>query len=399
MKIDYRHIALWLSGILMLLCQACSSDGDSDTDPSDGTSQLEIHVYTPGRPVVTRADEDYVDPDDPGEMEVNSLDIWVFVSQNATVTNLHRGDLVGHLTPSVKTEESLFTGTYQMTVSEEFANERPDVDVYVMANVTDNNTGLTLSHDATANDLNNAKIGQDYFGVASPVMVAPSKGLPMSGVLKDMPIGGTEALMTVGNPLTPVKVVRAVSKVRFLFSRTDAQPIYIKRITLDGNIIPKQEYLFLTSPYELRSFRIDDSAFESECALITLSGAEDSAVPTCANPSQYAYTAALSGQNYETLIQNGIEAGEIGQVGRFYLKETSTSRKLSGKIYYTVGENDETEANWKHADFSMSGTGDFTRNHTWIVYGYFAGKELIKVSSVDVTDWDEISGNQDVYNW
>ena len=188
MKIDYRYIALWLSGILMLLCQACNSDGDSDTDPSDGTSQLEIHVYTPGRPVVTRVDEDYVNPDDPGEMDVNSLDIWVFVSQNATVTNLHRGDLVGHLTPSVQTEESLFTGTYQMTVSEEFAKERPDVDVYVMANVTDNNTGLTLSHEAEEpkpNDLDDAKIGQNYFGVANPVMTTPSKGLPMSISLSD----------------------------------------------------------------------------------------------------------------------------------------------------------------------------------------------------------------------
>jgi hypothetical protein len=383
----------------MLLCQACSSDGDSDSNQSDGTSQLEIHVYTPGRPVVTRADEDYVDPDDPGEMAVNSLDIWVFVSQNATVTNLHRGDLVGHLTPRVQTTESSFTGTYQMTVSEEFANERPDVDVYVMANATDNNTGLSLSHEAEPNDLDNAKIGQNYFGVANPVMTTPADGLPMSGVLKDMPIGGTDALMTVGNPLTPVKVVRAVSKVRFLFSRTETQPIYIKRITLDGDVIPTQEYLFLTAPYELRSFRIDNSAFESEHALITLSGAEASAIPTCANPSKYAYTGAQSGQAYETLIQGGIDTGEIGQVGRFYLKETSTSKKLSGKIYYTVGENDETEANWKYANFSMSGAGDFTRNHTWIVYGYFAGKELIRVSSVDVTDWDEISGNQEVYNW
>ena len=362
MKIDNRHIALWLSGILMLLCQACSSDGDSD-EKSRAPSQLEIHVYTPGHPVVTRADEGYVDPDDPKEMDVNSLDIWVFVSENATgLVNLTPGQLVGHLTPQVQATESLFTGTYQITVNEDFANEKPNVDVYVTANVKPDNTGLSLASVISPDNLKNVMITQSYFGVSNPVTSTPADGLPMSGILKNQPIGGTEALMTVGNPLTPVNVVRAVSKVRFVFSRTETQPVYIKRITLNGDIIPENEYLFLENPYESRSFRIDNGNFESAQTLISLTG-DASAIPTCAYPAKYAYTGAVSGQTYEKLIKDGIEAGEIGQMGRVYLKETSTERKLSGKIFYTFDNNEVSEENWKHTNFSMSAAGDFTRNH------------------------------------
>ena len=47
----------------------------------------------------------------------------------------------------------------------------------------------------------------------------------------------------------------------------------------------------------------------------------------------------------------------------------------------------------------MYEAGDFSRNHTWIVYGYFGGKETLKVSCVMVRDWDETSTLYDIYNW
>ena len=81
------------------------------------------------------------------------------------------------------------------------------------------------------------------------------------------------------------------------------------------------------------------------------------------------------------------------QVGRFYFRETN--RKVTGTITYQIGNGEE-----KQTPFSMVDEGDFSRNHTWIVYGYFAGKETLKVSSVDVTDWvivDDI--NRPVFNW
>jgi hypothetical protein len=71
-------------------------------------------------------------------------------------------------------------------------------------------------------------------------------------------------------------------------------------------------------------------------------------------------------------------------------------KQLKGKIYYTIGEG----TNQLSADFSMSKVGDFTRNHTWIVYGYFTGKELLKLYSIDTTDWIPSSDyDHPVFNW
>jgi hypothetical protein len=47
----------------------------------------------------------------------------------------------------------------------------------------------------------------------------------------------------------------------------------------------------------------------------------------------------------------------------------------------------------------MAGAGDFTRNHTWIVYGYFLGSGELKLNVVDVKGWTTGGENQDLYNW
>jgi len=47
----------------------------------------------------------------------------------------------------------------------------------------------------------------------------------------------------------------------------------------------------------------------------------------------------------------------------------------------------------------MADEKGFTRNHTWIVYGYFAGKELLKIYSIDTTDWSTSSADHPVFNW
>mgnify|MGYP007022097742 CR=1 FL=1 len=122
-------------------------------------------------------------------------------------------------------------------------------------------------------------------------------------------------------------------------------------------------------------------------------------IPVSAYPAQYAYDPdnedQVKGQAYEKLINDGITAGDLGQVGRFYLRESS--EKVLGKIYYKIGTGENITE--KSAAFSMTDRGDFSRNHTWIVYGYFAGKETLKVSWVNVTDWDESSTMYDIYNW
>lgn len=402
--INNRYIGYWLCSMLMLLCLAC---GGSDSDGGDVPGptperpepteppKLSIRIYTPDRPTVTRGDTGFAEPED-AEKAVHSLDIWVFEAGTET--------LVGHLSPTVST--TFEGGTYQIPVDEDFAERHPNVDVFVMVNVYQANTGLNLS-DPTPADLLVAKIQHqgttDYFGVTA-LTKEPSEtyGLPMSGILLDQ-------VLTVNLPVLkvdpPVKVMRAVSKVRFLFSRTDtgdSEIFKIKRITLDSDVIPTSEYLFLDPSNDLK-YRIGDT-YEQGVALVTSGvGNEIPDIPVSAYPAKYAYDnndeSQPKGQNYEDLIDRGLQGvdnngvPEIVQVGRFYFRETN--KKVTGTITYQIGNGDE-----KQTTFSMVDEGDFSRNHTWIVYGYFAGKETLKVSSVDITDWVIVNDiNRPVFNW
>lgn len=388
----------------MLLCSSCGgsdseggSGGGGDDPVVKGDSKLEIMVYTPDHPVVTRADNGSVEPE-LEERTIKTLDIWVFASE--AMGTLQDGDLVGYLQTQVSATESSFVGTYQMTVSDEFSTLKPRVDIYVAANAA--SAGLNLTKDTPRSDLDGIKIehsesGDDPFGLTAPQTTVTDEGLPMSGVLKYQPITGSQPLLKVE---TKVQVVRAVSKVRFIFSRTDTgndNKLQITGITLDNDegssLIPKQEYLFLDGEYTPRSTRIVPT-YEPVKELKPLTGADQ--IPVSTYPAQYAYDPdnedQVKGQAYERLINDGITAGDLAQVGRFYLRESS--QQVQGKIYYKIGDSAE-----KSQKFSMTDPGDFSRNHTWIVYGYFAGKETLKVSWVNVTDWDESSTMYDIYNW
>ena len=78
-------------------------------------------------------------------------------------------------------------------------------------------------------------------------------------------------------------------------------------------------------------------------------------------------------------------------MGPYYLHESD--KKLKGKVTYTVGESEMT------APFEMADAGDFSRNHTWLVYAYY-GDAVLEFNLVDVNSWqDKDVRNHDVYNW
>ena len=408
----YRHIGFWLCSMIVLLCQACGSDDGSEP------SQLDINVYTPGRAVVTRADVEKINPDE-AEKAVNSLQIWVFVAEDKSsdAGSLQVGQLVGYLSPQITTPASTdFVGKYQMTVSDLFATLRPKVNVYVVANVGTANTGNTLTAGTSMTKLESALIqhdgANDYFGLTSPMTTAvPAGGLPMSGVLKSTEVGGSRPVLKVQ---TPVTVVRAVSKVRFVFSRSkqytseqdygSSQELKITGVTIDNEMIPKAEYLFLANAYNTEDLTknchivntgeapYETGATDNGIALTPLTSSATN-IPEYANPSEYSYTGELTGQDYEDLINAGVEAGHLAEVGKFYLRESD--KLITGKIHYTIG----TDPTVKSSTFSMARAGDFSRNHTWIVYGYFSGKELLSISSVNVLPWAMEYTDYSVYNW
>ncbi len=408
----YRHIGFWLCSMIVLLCQSCGSDDGSEP------SQLDINVYTPGRAVVTRADVEKINPDE-AEKAVNSLQIWVFVAENKSsdAGSLQVGQLVGYLSPQITTPTSTdFVGKYQMTVSDLFATLRPKVNVYVVANVGTANTGNTLTAGTLMTELENALIqhdgANDYFGLTSPMTTAvPAGGLPMSGVLKNTEVGGSRPVLKVQ---TPVTVVRAVSKVRFVFSRSkqytseqdygSSQELKITGVTIDNEMIPKAEYLFLANAYNTEDLTknchivntgeapYETGATDNGIALTPLTSSATN-IPEYANPSEYSYTGELTGQDYEDLINTGIEAGHLAEIGKFYIRESD--KPISGKIHYTIG----TDPTPKSSPFHMARAGEFSRNHTWIVFGYFSAKELLVISSVNVLPWQTEYTDYPVYNW
>ena len=398
----------------MLLCIACGSSGDNSDDnnpPPD--HRLQINIFTPEHPVVTRAGESepvLVNSDD--DENVKSMDVWVFVNQETD--HFFQGKVVGHLSLDIADPKSFVGGTYQMSVNEDFVTELPKVNVYVTANVKPSNTGITLTANSAEFVFGNATLSGDFFGLIQPTTQVPSEGLPMSGLLLDQTIDNERTpLLSVS---TPVTVVRAVSKIRFIFSRTDTgetDELHINSISLDANMIPEEEYLFLSGPYDTDNrSNIKGSTYLPTAETPLATGLESTTIPASTYPARYAFdpdpsnTDQKKGQEYESLIDSGLKGHysgeeyiegtpELVELRRFYLRESD--KQLRGRIYYTIGNGGE---GWpKYTEFEMLSAGDFTRNHTWIVYGYFTGKETLKVSCVNVTDWNQTTTDHSVYNW
>ena len=249
--------------MLLLLLTGCKSSAEEEIDEPKDKPVLKIYVFAPDRPIVTRADNGNVNATD-AENSINNLHVWVFETET--------GDIVGYISAD-DSEFSDGQATLTMEVSDDFAERQPNVDVYVLANVTkdetkdDYNLGFDLDETTTRSLLDAALIGSDNFGLTSPVTSVPDGGLPMTGVLKDQTVFGSAPVFGVGYAttngstttytLSKVKLVRAVSKVQFVFTAIDyvdesADPKVrhqVESITLNAETIPNSEYLFLKDAY------------------------------------------------------------------------------------------------------------------------------------------------------
>ena len=180
-----------------------------------------------------------------------------------------------------------------------------------------------------------------------------------------------------------VQLTRAVSKLRFVFSKTAGEPaVNIKSIKINEQMIPEVEYLFQTpvsmsyntAEAELLSTAIDDIAETTD-------------------PTQFIYENQTA-QAYENLINEAASKAtpEVTVEGPIYLRESD--KQLTGTITYTIGGGAE-----QTVDFAMQQAGDFSRNHTWIVYAYYAGSGNLQVQSLYVKDWSTKDIYHDLYNW
>ncbi len=389
MKSGVRYI---LMVVTLVLCACSGGSSEPEAEVKKQPTMLDIYVYAPDKPVITRSDNGDVAADNVNEKKISSLHIWVFRHSD--------GVQMGYLNPDINSLNTNGNAKYQILMPEGFVTEKPNVDVYVMANVTNANCGLTaLNKSVSRSDLEGILIGHkdasDYYGLTTLVKEAPDEGLPMSGVLKNQPVYGEAPVLRIGTSehIATLQLVRAVSKMRFIFSKfeNDTRVYTLTSVSLNGSTMPKQEYLFLDGAYPTYRFKVG-SDYEAESTLIGT--VNDNDINACVDPSEYAYVSG-DGQEYETTINTAFSESKVSDLGRFYLRESD--KKLTGKINYKVKEVENEVP--KEATFSMKTDGDFSRNHTWIVYAYFMNGNLLNVNMVDVKSWTPYPGSHEVYNW
>lgn len=379
--------------LIMLLLIACSGDGDSSETKQPAV--INVYVFAPDKPIITRGDIGEVDPIDNSinESKITSLQIWVFEHNTDNLISYHSPESVTNLNNG--------TGaTYQLSASNAFtdAETKPQVDVYVVANVTAANTGITLGERTTRTALEAALISGEYFGLNNLTKKVPEAGLPMSGVLRGVSVTGSAPVYKISN----VTLTRAVSKIRFVFSRekvgdteTDI-PVKINSIKLGAEMIPTQEYLFLETGENAPAFHVGSYGTDGTNPAKEFLTTPLDDIAQNEDPMAYSYQAGQDAQEYEDLIETGLNktpAPELTQVGPFYLRESG--KQLTGTI--TFQKNDGTSEE-KTVPFAMHIAGDFSRNHTWIVYAYYSASGLVAVTVV-VKDWNDVQQSYEVVNW
>lgn len=393
-----KVIERWMLLLMTMLLIACGgSEEENSNIPENEDCYLDIYVYAPDRPIVTRADMGDIKVRSEKESEVKTLQIWVFKHSDGTkVGYLGAGADDANDVPNPVSLNEAGQQTYRMKVDKAFADTPVPVDVYVVANAA--SCGLTsLGPNTPRSDLDNAVIGSDYFGTTSRVTEVSDNGLPMSAVAKQQPIYGSFPALRIGTEtkMTTLQLTRAVSKLRFVLCMITETPSTTKKlesidnISLNANQIPTQTCLIPRESY----------TYTYSHAAISYGGLTKNAIPAVADPLVYAYE-TQSSQEYEDLINAAITNGGLKELGLTYFRESE--KKLTGTVTYTYIDNGEKKEN-QTATFSMAAPGDFLRNHSWIIYIYYMDSKIyaLTVTHIGMKSWvtDPMEESSPVYNW
>lgn len=363
--------------VLLTAVLACSCRRDL-LNPDE--PQLYINVSIPDA-VLTRA-ETGTFTGTSAERTVSSLQVWVFRAGSTASTGL-----IGYkaLDAEALAATGLKNGSaarFSIAITNDLIEEqpRPNVDVYAVVNGASANFTLDKFPSAAGDwakvsptDLSAFVLDESLFGVTNLVSEVPATGLPMAGVIYDEPMTGDFPVLRISS----VTLTRAVSKLRFVFCQmaengTPVDEFHITGISLSGQIGQNEKFItdqvypghtYLTKLYDSQGY-------------VSLNKSWTTGLPSLANnpaPGDYLNDGTLTAQEYENLIDGGVSSGVLTQWGLTYLRETD--KKLTGTIDYTVGTGGSMRT--KQATFTMDAEGDFTRNHSWIIYGYFIGGRLV----------------------
>ncbi|MBO4455552.1 MAG: hypothetical protein J5759_03820 [Bacteroidales bacterium] len=369
------RIRLALAALLLAaLAASCMREIRYDEDP-----QLFLKVSIPDA-IITRTE---TGPHNAwaAERTVSSLQVWVFRAGATTSAGL-----IGYksLEPDALAATGLKNGSaarFSITIDRDILEENPlpNVDVYAVINGA--SAGFTLDR-FTASDWESVSpaelagfvLSTDLFGVGTLVTEVPATGLPMAGLMRNEPMTGEYPVLSIST----LTLTRAVSKLRFVFCQMTENGIpvdnfVINSITLNGQI-SQNEKLITDQVYSSHTYltKLYDSQGYVSLSKSWTSSSELPVPARNAAPGDYLFNGQTA-QEYENLIDGGVNSGVLTQWGLTYLRETD--QKLSGTINYSVGSGSSVRT--KTASFTMDAEGDFTRNHSWIIYGYFIGGRLV----------------------
>ena len=364
-----------LSFILLLVTAILPGCRREIIQPSGGNQEearpsreMGIYMECPGMSA-TRGEQGNVPATD-SEYTVHTLQVWVFTSDDnheflyyLSLSGVNQLPAPGHVR------------RYAIPVESEFAKRDPlpRIDVFALANAS--SIGCELNENSSWEEVNNAQfVGDEWFGVDNPVdAVDPDKGLPITGTRRNMALSSSDGGMVLNAEKTVV-LERAVSKIRFVFCRMvdeddpNGEKVSIQSVKLNGGQIPVREFLFTdTAPYRIGT-DYEDRAIEKPG-------------PSPIAPNEAPEKLVYAGQNamaYDQLLKDAIEDGKLTDGGTMYLRESD--KALTGSITFITDGVEHTRL------FSMAAAGDFVRNHSWTVFGYFISGRKVELS-INAIPW------------
>lgn len=441
-----RRNKFWILAIMATALLAFAAGGCVEPLENNGPGidpdavKLPIRLYIPGAMPATKAstgftgDVDGVSP----ESQIYSVQVWMFNHPTYNGQTLVRGgddeaavaytEATINWTPAHNIDGSGYypsiSGHWNGDIYElpmlipsnifDRADEELRFDFYVFANGS--SIGNPATRDKKRGELKELTFGytsatSDYFGLSNPVFALNENGpgLPIAGFFntnnstgdatgvdlsylrpENLEVLQQEAGFDI-KALTPVvQLKRAVSKIRFVFSRPTNMPgVSITDVILDAQTIPDKTWVFentttlipTTSSYNnaQKSLGIslattaigqiqDPSTLTSEYFDIHYSGSE--------KEKSQAYDDYLTDAigHKETVSGEQVPAPQATEKV-VYLRESD--KAITGTIKYRLpGVQEEQSATFVMDPHSTDGYNNFLRNHYWIVYAYFMGGKL-----------------------
>lgn len=377
----------------LLSCNSRNEDGPG-VDEKDPTLALAIEFPSM---TATKGDVGSLAGHD-GENEIKSLSVWVFTSDDSHTPVASK---------SISSEDFPVSGgvrRYSLPVSTAFAENPVNVDVFVLANAASigcyinadfasvtADTWTALNEASFGKVVENDQVTSDPFGLTpgkivhidNPTTTPPTfqNGLPMSGVKKNLVVQGQSPVLR----LDAVRLRRAVSRMRFVFCKTktegETKTVSIDNVSLNGRQIPVEEYVFTENVYSIVIPTDPDETYDLNPYSFAGPG---TAIASNEAPENYIYI-NQDPTVYQKLIDDAVTADPplLTDMGYTYFRESD--QRLIGRIDYTIIEGSVEKH--KTREFSMVSPGDFARNHTWTLLGYFLSKRSMQIS-ISVQPWD-----------